>query len=427
MSIEDRVEERVRAATRARAGLVRQVRPLELPDELPARGRRGRRARPTRDFRHWLNWGAPLAAAAVVIALAVVLVLLRQAPVPPSHPAAPTSTPSVPASVPRYYVVLASMDGVVGAVVADDRTGRKVTAVPPPHGQAFTGVTGAADDRTFVVSSYDNAKAEMTWYLLRIAPGGAFPAVLTPLPIAPLRAQVKGLALTQDGHTLAVMFDGSSGVQLSTYSVSSGALLGSWHTSTTYWILRADGANAYGLSWLADGRHIAFRFDAYAKNSTTHLVTVRTLDVAAAGHDLLANSRLDLQLPLSDTRPEPTEQCFSSLATPDGSSVICGTASVTVQAHSGCSGTPSSFDRYSTAAGQFLRALYLSSSCSGGAAVPLWTDASASQVIGLIQGTATAHGPGAPVLGLIMAENFTPFPDLGVNAELTEDLGSIAF
>ena len=41
MSIEDRVEERVRAATRARAGLVGQVRPLELPDELPARGRRG--------------------------------------------------------------------------------------------------------------------------------------------------------------------------------------------------------------------------------------------------------------------------------------------------------------------------------------------------------------------------------------------------
>ena len=433
MSIEDNVEERVRAATRARAGLVRQVRPLELPEELPARGRRGRRSRPARPTRHWLNWGAPLAAAAVVIALALVLVLLRQAPAPRSHPVAPTSTPAIPASVPRYYVVLARMDGVGGAVVADDRTGRRVTVVPPPRGQDFTGVTGAADDRTFVVSSYDNAKAETTWYLLRIYPGGAFPSVLTPIRIAPLRAQVKGLALTADGRTLAVMFDGSSGVQLSTYSVSSGALLGSWHTNTDYWIVRADGANAYGLSWLADGRHVTFRFDAYAKNSATHLVTVRTLDVAAAGHDLLADSRLDLQLPLSVTRPEPTELCFSSLATPDGRSIICGTYGITApgtQGHPGCSGTPPSLDSYSIAAGGLSRALYPAyRTCSSGAAVPLWTDSSASQVIGLIQGTATASKAEAPVVGLIVDGNFTPFPADSIRPMLSvaNPLGGIAF
>jgi hypothetical protein len=325
------------------------------------------------------------------------------------------------------------MDGRDGAWVGDDRTGHRVTVVPSPRGQDFTGVTGAADDRTFVVSSYDNAKAETTWYLLRIYPGGAFPAVLTPIHIAPLRAQVKGLALTQDGRTLAVMFDGSSGVQLSTYSVSSGALLRSWHTSTAYWMLRADGANAYGLSWLADGRHVAFRFDAYAKNSTTHLVTVRTLDVTAAGHDLLADSRLDLQLPLSDTRPEPTEQCYSSLATPDGRSVICGTAGITAQgtqSRPGCSGTPPSFDSYSTATGAFLRALSPPyRTCSSGAAVPVWTDSSASQVIGLIQRTATAHEPGAPELGLMVDGDFTPFPagSIGPVLSVANPLGGIAF
>jgi hypothetical protein len=420
------IEDRVRAATRARTDLVRQIRPLELPDELPARGGRSRHARPARDARHWLNWGAPLAAAALVTALALALVLLRQAPAPQPAPVTPTNAPQLPASIPRYYVVVTPSGGML---VADDRSGRALATVPPPAGQYFSGVTAAADDRTFVLSSsFKNGKAETMWYLLRITPGAAHPARLTQLPIAPLRAQVHGLALSQDGRELAVMSDGASGLQLSTYSVTSGALLGSWHTSTSYWILRTAGVNAYGLSWLADGRHIAFRFDAYAKNSLTHLVTERTLDVTAAGHDLLANSRLDLQLPLGLTSPAAPQPCFSSLATPDGRIVICGTALIAGQSRTGCTGTPTSFVSYSAATRERLRTLYQDPRpCPGGAALPLWTDSSGSQVIGLTQGTATAHAPGVPVLGLIVAGHFTPFPGLGVNAVLMADLGAVAF
>jgi hypothetical protein len=421
------IEDRVRTATRARAGLVRQVRPLELPDELPARGRRSRRTRragPARDYRHWLNWGAPLAAAALVTALALVLVLLRQAPPPQPGPAAPTSTPSVPASVPRYYVVTARLGGVR---VGDDRTGRTVANVAAPPAQDFTGVTAAADDRTFVLTDYDNFKAETTWYLLRITPGTAHPARLTQLPIEPLRTRINGLALSADGRELAVMFNAASGLQLSTYSVSSGALLGSWHTSTDYWMLRTGGDNAYGLSWLADGRHIAFRFDAYAKNSLTHLVTVRTLDLAAAGRDLLADSRLDLQLPLSVTKPVLTELCSSSLVTPDGGQVICGTAGITVQEHPGCTGTPPSFDSYSTATGALHHVLFPPyRQCSGGAAVPLWTNSSESLVIGLISGSANTPGAEAPQVDLIVDGNLTPFPGLD-DPSLVGDLGGIAF
>jgi hypothetical protein len=360
----------------------------------------------------------------VVTVLALVLVMLRQAPAPRSGPVASTSAPSIAASVPRYYVVLARIDGVAGAVVADDRTGRRVTVVPPPRGHDFTGVTGAADDRTFVVSSYDTAKAETTWDLLRIHPGGAFPAELTPLPIAPLRARVKGLALSQDGRTLAVMFDGSSGVQLSTYSVSSGALLGSWHTSADYWIVRVDGANAYGLSWLADGRHVAFRFDAYAKNSTVHLVTVRTLDVAATGHDLLADSRLDLQVPLSVTSPV-SEPCFTSLATPDGRSVICGAPGMTTQIKTGCTATPATFASYSTATGERRRVLYQYSSPCPSVPVPVWTDSSGSQVIGIVDNL----GRPAHQAGLIVAGHFIPFPADGIRPMLSvvNPLGGIAF
>ncbi|HEX9040048.1 MAG TPA: hypothetical protein VF838_03365 [Trebonia sp.] len=289
-------------------------------------------------------------------------------------------------------------------------------------------MTAAADDRTFVLSGIDNGNAETTWHLLRISPGAARPARLTQLPIAPLRAQIHGLALSQDGRQLAIMLDGPSGLQLSTYSVSSGALLGSWHTDVAYWSLRTAGDNAYGLSWLADGRHFAFRFDAYAKNSLDHLVTVRTLDVTAAGHDLLAGSRLDLQAPLSVTRPAATEPCVSSLAAPDGRSVVCTAASSTGQGKPGCSGMLSSLVSYSTATGKRLRVLYQDPRpCRAVVALPVWTDSSASQVIGVVQGPATNSKIGASTLGLIVAGHITPLPSPGVSFLVLDNLGSIAF
>jgi hypothetical protein len=366
------------------------------------------------------------------VALAIALVTIKQMTNGgvANHPA-PTVTGA--GGVPRYYVAIRAVSTKAYApnelVVGDSFTGKTLATFPAQADTAFESVTAAADDRTFVLSSsFKNGKAETMWYLLRITPGAAHPARLTQLPIAPLRAQVHGLALSQDGRELAVMSDGASGLQLSTYSVTSGALLGSWHTSTSYWILRTAGVNAYGLSWLADGRHIAFRFDAYAKNSLTHLVTERTLDVTAAGHDLLANSRLDLQLPLGLTSPAAPQPCFSSLATPDGRIVICGTALIAGQSRTGCTGTPTSFVSYSAATRERLRTLYQDPRpCPGGAALPLWTDSSGSQVIGLTQGTATAHAPGVPVLGLIVAGHFTPFPGLGVNAVLMADLGAVAF
>ena len=81
------IEDRVRAATRARSDLVRSVRPLEFPAQAPAPARRDR-------SRRWLNWGAPIAAAALVTALALTLALLRQADGPqPGHVTPAASRP----------------------------------------------------------------------------------------------------------------------------------------------------------------------------------------------------------------------------------------------------------------------------------------------------------------------------------------------
>jgi hypothetical protein len=305
-------------------------------------------------------------------------------------------------------------------VVADDRTSHTLASVLPPAGQTFTGVTGATDDRTFVLTSYQAARQLTTFYLLRITPSAAHPAQLTKLPIKPLAAAPTGLALSADGRELAVMFANSS-LQLWTYSVSSGAVLGSWKTEADYWMVRAVGANAYGLSWLTGNRGISFRFDAYGQNSTD-LVTVRTLNVTAAGHDLLADSRLVLQVPLSVTQPSLTVPCNTSLATSDGSSVICGTNVLGATKQQSCA-TPPSLVGYSAVTGKPVQVLYQDDgSCRGGMVTPLWTNSSGSQVIGLTGTSPDGTGAKATAFALI-AGRLTPLPALVGNA----GPGGIAF
>ena len=84
------VEDRVRAATLARAALVRDIRPLDLP-AIPARLLR---AWP------WAAWTAPVAAAAAVAALAVSLAAVRHTPDASTSPAA---VPAVSGMLPEYY------------------------------------------------------------------------------------------------------------------------------------------------------------------------------------------------------------------------------------------------------------------------------------------------------------------------------------
>ncbi len=430
------IDDRIRIATEATAATVREIRPLTLPDDQPGT------ARPARPHRRrtlgWGNWLVPLSAAVAVIAVAAMLIVVRDLPgehhSAASGPPVPSSSASTPAStdgVPRYYVALSgpnfiTASGRSGVIVGDDQTGY-ILSVLSPSGQSFTGVTGAADDRTFVLSSYDTATRQTNWYLLRITPGAEMRAHLTKLPIKPLAAQPAGLALSPDGRELAVMFAGA-GIELQTYSVSSGALLGTWHTGTAYWIPRFAGSNSYGLSWLADGRHIEFRFDAYAQNSDTHLVTVRTLDVTAPGQDLLTDSRLVLQTPLGATSPAPAEPCAVSLAAPDGRTVICGAYLLPDQQDkASCTASYPSFTSYPTT-GKPPQVLYrYNGQCQGSLAQPLWTDSSGSQVIGLLSGG--GQDTNSANVFLIAAGHFTSLsaPVAGYLSQSVTDPGGIAF
>jgi hypothetical protein len=400
-------EDRLRAATRARTDLVTSIRALELPDELPVRARRPRFAR------RWGGWLIPLTAAVAVIAVAATLVAVRQ-----SRTASQPVTSTAPATIPRYYVAL-DADGLgytgTGAlIVGDDRTGKAIATVKPPHGIRFLSVQGASDDRTFVVKGDSTTLgsspdiAEFTWYLLRIAPGTARPYELTKLPVnSPVGVYY---ALSPDGRELAVESQSSiSGSSISSrdvvttltlYSVPSGAELRTWTTHTNI----LSGSAASTLSWLSDSRHLAFS-DIQASTPAGSL-QLRMLDVTGSGTDLIAASRALLKVTLSGPA-----NCWMMRITPDGGTIVCGTQYAFLSgagSNAGCAQDGPGFTTYSVRTGKPVRVLYkYQGPCSNGLSYVLWTDASARYVIGATEINPSSADTHAGQLGVITGGHIT--------------------
>lgn len=428
------IEDRVRTATRARTDQVHSIRPLELPAEEPARAPRIRRDR------RWLNWGAPLAAAAVVVALALVSTQVHLGGGAKPGPATPASSSSVPSSIPRYYVALAQADSTgsqLKAVVGDDQTGRTVAVLNPSASQNFYGVTGAADDRTFVVMNYTAAAKQTTWYLLRLTPGAARPTQLTKLPIKPVAAHVAGLALSPDGRELAVMWRSATTrtnavTYLSVYSMATGAALHTWITKGDNYNAIAGGANGEDLSWVGGDRSIDFGWTVTAPGARAGFIqTVRRIDVAAPGQELLAASRVAVQLPRTATPSKTTfsEPCDTSVTAGDGT-LVCGTTSFSdVSFQEVCSTVPPEFVTYSGTTGKRLKVLYAyHGQCLEGQALVVWTDPTASHVIAFLglseKGVKTSA---TNMFGLVADGHFTPLPKLVVGTGDAEEQGGLAF
>jgi hypothetical protein len=344
------VEDRLRAATEALSGAMREVRPLTLPSERP-----GRVPGP-RQPRRWRGRLAPVTAAAVVVALANTVVSLRQVrnepPVSPVSSAPADSGATSPAAVPpAYYAALDDPSGAafnkrktahpVDVVVGDTSTGQRIATVTPPKGQTFAGLTAAADDRTFVVATESfpvawgtYSTAPVAWYLLRIAPGAAKPATLTKLsvPGQPAGTQVDGIALSPSGSELAVMYQRNvwsrktGPLTLSVYSVSAGRALRTWTQPTNgfpagygwYWGRYSNSS----ITWLADGRTLAFAdgfnsgLNGPPAGGAFSGVKIRTLDLARPSGDLLAASKV-VFFPKN-------HWCMTLQLTTDGKTVLCG-------------------------------------------------------------------------------------------------------
>jgi hypothetical protein len=278
--------------------------PLDLSPR-PRASRAGQHAR-------WRAWVTPLAAAALVLAavggsLAVAGNLTHQ-PV--------TSGPQagLNGGVPAYYVALVTTAKPQSDVANDlgsaalaysaaelrsTQTGAVLARITPPTPYvSFTGVSGAADDRTFVLSAQAPARypeppfPAQRFFLLRINPTAQAGArmTLTALPAGyvPAGYEISELALSPDGTQLAAGLGSSLGyaAELDVLDLATGTER-AWSTRTcaqcpqnaggNLWM----GANPDALSWTADSRHVAFSWGN----------TVRLLDTRAAGSDLLTDSK----------------------------------------------------------------------------------------------------------------------------------------
>jgi len=416
------IEDQVRAATRAEASALREVRPLRLPpDASPRPAARPRVA--ARWPRHWQAWLAPVTAAAVVVALAVSLVVIRDSSNGPVVPAA--GQPTAAGGLPKYYVTLYQPPTPASAkpesalevmraqiceaqgkpncpgaappqdlLVGDTLSGARIATVTPPKDSTFYGVTAAADDRTFVVDTdtkigiADICMAR-TFYLLKLAPGTASPTRLTKLDI-PSVGCTAAIALSGSGSELAVasFTQGSKAEQLRIYSVATGRLLRSWSTDDTAAFDR--GANIIGdenrgLYWVDGDRGLTFPTFGPADTGETE----RLLTVTAGGSNLISDSRAIWSASSSsdDNYPAGCEEDQDPLVSADGKTVVCVSVTAAVTRQKKIIPWRLSWLEYSTSAPNAApRTLYSvtinASDTLGFELFGVWTNASGSAVIG---------------------------------------------
>jgi hypothetical protein len=352
-------EERTRAAMDAITGLVEDIPPLPLPPPAAAGSRSRRRRGVPSPGRRWGAWLTPLTAAVAVVAIAIALVVVRDMP---GAKLATKASPAPPAGIPRYYLTFdqPQFDPTkrVGLLLGDTLTGKTLYTLQPPHGLSFAGITGAADDRTFVADvqrdpySAEGAEAQSrSWYLLRVTGTGTrVRLTMTRLPVPRTKAGtcVEGIALSADGTKLAVATEpAATGPDvivpcmryaevtevLRVYSVATGRVLRSWSSAPDQPVIYPELVRTTGsdpnatLAWA--GNH-ALTYTAEVQTGPHDYTDgVMVLELSHPDGYILASSHL--AIPLSHTagvqKTAPAHQPFScggGVITSDGETYVCG-------------------------------------------------------------------------------------------------------
>jgi hypothetical protein len=413
-------EDEVRAATRGAAAVITEstVPPLRL-DEAPGGRHPRHRSRP--------GWLAPLAAAAAIIiviggSVAAGAFLSRSTAPRSRQSSAPAASaraasPASPTGVPPYYVAAVSSSlTVVRATYTGDTLARITTTTP------VVGIAGAADGRTFVLDEQRSiVGSSVTWvgqpafYLLRVTASGAEESLTRlAVPAIPNGTIVSGLALSPDGSKLAVDVD-SGGfpearlMEIMTYTVATHAFR-SWTASgvtnpdASFGFTGSGVGHAQSISWAADSRTLAFSVGDMSGDS------VRLLDTAAAGTNLMADSRLavvvrNVSTLVQSLRHAAPPYYFVSCITDamismDGSAIVCGYSTTIGKT------TTMGFAQYSTATGKMDQVNGLVH-FRGKAPIGIslyWVNATGSIAIG------TSESAGGGRVGVMNGDTFTPLP-----------------
>jgi hypothetical protein len=343
--------------------------------------------------------------------------------------------------LPEYYAALDNPSGPITQIlpgkhqtpvslrVGDDRTGTLIATIPPPDGQTFTGLTAAADDRTFVVAAaqfpvqqFSPSANTAAWYLARLTPGGAHPVTLTRLPIPgePAGTQVSAIALAPDGSELAVMsqqvwLPRTGPLTIRLYSLATGTPVRTWTADTKgfpagfgwYWGRYSNTA----LTWLNGGHTLAVTYGINNSGSGPPLtygfthVTIRTVDADSPSGNLLSVSKVLFRLPNGAGRAGT--DCDTVQLTSDGKTVLCGKDAGNTRKPS--TAYAPEFAAYSVATGT-PRLLYQLPGAYGiGLADVLWASPTGSTLLGSVYAQATwGHGPADQTAGLLTNGMFKP-------------------
>jgi len=330
-------------------GLIPRRRPWFRP--AASRFRPGRRG--------WNTWLAPLAAAVLVVAAVLGSLAVTRS----GYGTATPSTPPGLAGLPPYYVTLSAPRGQSGIIlsaaqVRSTATGAVLATIAAPKPYAgFTAVTAAADDRTFVLEtqgagfSIDRIRqlqsqhpgsveygAPLRLFVLHIdlAPkdpktpqspethisGVSLQAL--PASFSPAGQGIWGMALSPDGTSLAAASSAGSEDGYDMHLIVFNLV------TETRRIWGFDSADEIympaeilgGLSWTADGQHVAFTGPGASAGSSA----LRLLDTSDPGPNALAASK-PIPTPAAITHTD--EGHTTAIITPDGRTAVFATAVTT--------------------------------------------------------------------------------------------------
>ena len=275
----------------------------------------------------------PLAAAAAVAGV-VIASLLLTSHTPPGGSAGPASGTSALRSVPPYYVAIAGLpDTPQHVVIQASATGAVLATVKPPRPYgSFTFVSGAADDRTFVLaaqrwwkvtSGTQGAVAQqrdnttpVVFFRLRFDPRTRT-AQLTRLsrvagPPAEQLARHRGVPRRQQAGPRPAHAEIRI-VTLATGSSRRWVWPGTTPSAGT-WVGNAK-PGGQPLSWTADGQILAFQFWTQSGGITQ----VRLLDTTAPGGSLRATRPAVSFVGHGQAKTGPIG---NSIITPDGTKIV---------------------------------------------------------------------------------------------------------
>jgi hypothetical protein len=307
--------------------------------------------------------------------------------------------------------------------------------IKPPRPYTFAAVTGAADDRTFVVFGVGPLRRtngrlyygtySQRLFLLRIDPGASSPsarAQLTALPGSDIASgeQVLAMALSPDGKSLAAILGRPAGGALASrgsltvFDLANGTQQ-TWTRTVCYYGKCVQGPvgdwppivgepSRIQLSWTSGGRSLLFI-------AGTTGSQVRLLDVGAPGRDLTADS---YALPIRGG----TILWQDAVITPDGKTVF-------IERNTGAAELVSTLSRFSAATGSATVVNHVVTFTEGhqtgaGPDDVLWTNDNGSKIIvlgaqpgpnkGRLKGHVYYATPAGQTAGVYTGTRYRPLP-----------------